>query len=244
MATREKEVEVLQRVNEFREKYRSLVWSNPNADDEIYIRKALLTGRFTVLFDAFVAFGIERLEREWRVLLDEAEPSYQPAIPKTSTILNEMRTGYIEALESVLLEGMGSAESPLSSESRNAMLSNARRRLIALGETERQAESPPRRRAATQNECNHIVGFILNEVPAQLTGRHGRGALIMASDVGDLVAHCRRYFNEHPVPKVWVDQLLVVDDDAKQLRALMAEFRFCPYCGEWLIEAIKTNDGE
>ncbi|WP_334188699.1 hypothetical protein [Noviherbaspirillum sp.] len=82
----------------FREKHRSLVWSNPDASDEIYIRKALLKGYFTILFDAFVEYGLERLEQEWQVLLTENDPSYEGVIPRTTELLQHMRTGYEQAL--------------------------------------------------------------------------------------------------------------------------------------------------
>lgn len=48
----------------FRDRYRSLVWSNPDADDSIYLRRALLQPTFQMLLDGAVEFGLPRLEQE------------------------------------------------------------------------------------------------------------------------------------------------------------------------------------
>ena len=56
---------------EFWKKFPGLVSSNPKADDAVYIRAALLKGRFDVLLPIAVEFGIERIETEWTILLEE-----------------------------------------------------------------------------------------------------------------------------------------------------------------------------
>jgi hypothetical protein len=59
-----------QRITEYRAKYRHLVWSNHAAPDEIYIRKGLIKADFFNMLDAAVAFGIDRLFAEWKILCE------------------------------------------------------------------------------------------------------------------------------------------------------------------------------
>ena len=56
---------------ELRSRYRHLVWSNPEAEDAIYIRQALLTGKLGVLADFAAVFGLEALQDAWNALEEE-----------------------------------------------------------------------------------------------------------------------------------------------------------------------------
>jgi hypothetical protein len=57
----------------FREKYRFLVWSNPDAPDALYLRAALLDPHLDILLDALEAFGLERLWEEWKCVRETQE---------------------------------------------------------------------------------------------------------------------------------------------------------------------------
>ena len=46
---------------EFWQRHAGLVWSNPEADDSVHIRAALMRPRFTLLLDIATEFGLERL---------------------------------------------------------------------------------------------------------------------------------------------------------------------------------------
>lgn len=56
---------------ELRSRYRHLVWSNPEAEDAVYVRQALLTGKLGVMADFAAVFGLEVLKKEWGALEDE-----------------------------------------------------------------------------------------------------------------------------------------------------------------------------
>lgn len=81
----------------FRDRHPELVWSNRGADDAVYIQRALLDPRFTVLLDAAQEFGIARLEREWDELAASPSREVQRAQPTTSRILRNIRRGFEQA---------------------------------------------------------------------------------------------------------------------------------------------------
>ena len=80
-------------VTELREKYRGLVWSNPEgAADDIYIFAALLRGNFVELLDFACVFGLERLRSAWAAL-QKAEPGQaKVASPAVERILGNLQT--------------------------------------------------------------------------------------------------------------------------------------------------------
>jgi transcriptional regulator with XRE-family HTH domain len=80
--------------NTFREKYRTLVWSNSKADDAVFIRRALLDPQFPVLLDAALEFGIDKLEQEWGALSRDDSPEARRAAPATGRLLKNLRRGY------------------------------------------------------------------------------------------------------------------------------------------------------
>ena len=56
----------------------SLVWSNPDASDDVMIRNALLKPSFHLLLDIAVHFGFEELVSIWQELTQEIEHSGWP----------------------------------------------------------------------------------------------------------------------------------------------------------------------
>ena len=76
------------------EKHRGLVWSNPEADDTVYLRAALLNPRFDCLLEAAVAFGVERLMAEWSTLSKEDTPQARRARPMVERILKHIAHGF------------------------------------------------------------------------------------------------------------------------------------------------------
>ncbi|MEN9886569.1 MAG: hypothetical protein RL758_1147 [Pseudomonadota bacterium] len=81
----------------FREKYKNLVWSNPNASPEVFLRQALLRPEFTVLLDAALEFGLPALLEQWRVLQAETTPEALRAAPTTSRMLRNLQDGQRQA---------------------------------------------------------------------------------------------------------------------------------------------------
>lgn len=51
----------------FWQRHPGLVWSNPQASDEVFISAALRKARFLLLLDLAVEFGTARLRRQWEV---------------------------------------------------------------------------------------------------------------------------------------------------------------------------------
>lgn len=74
----------------FVEKYKSLVWSNPEARAEIFIRKALLRPDYSMLLDAAEEFGVPKLVEQWRVLESEVTPETTRAAPVTKRMLTHL----------------------------------------------------------------------------------------------------------------------------------------------------------
>jgi len=56
---------------EFWRQHPGLVWSNPEAGDEVRIRAGLVRPHFDRLLSIALEFGLDRVQQEWSVLLDE-----------------------------------------------------------------------------------------------------------------------------------------------------------------------------
>ncbi|MBL9152272.1 MAG: hypothetical protein JNK37_07300 [Verrucomicrobiales bacterium] len=78
-------------------KYPGLAWSNRFASDSIRIRVALCRPRFDLLLDLALVFGLDRLEREWRVLEEEGSPEVCRVTPRVERILNHIAEGFRRA---------------------------------------------------------------------------------------------------------------------------------------------------
>lgn len=81
----------------FRERYKSLAWSNSKAPTSTLLQRALLRPQFDVLLDAAVEFGIDRLQREWQALSAGDSPEASRAAPRTEQILRNLAHGYQQA---------------------------------------------------------------------------------------------------------------------------------------------------
>jgi len=78
----------------FRERHRTLVWSNPNVGDDIYIQRALLRSEFSVLLDAALEFGLPKVESEWKTLARQGGDEVIRSRSTTERILKHIRHGY------------------------------------------------------------------------------------------------------------------------------------------------------
>ena len=83
--------------HQFWQGHPGLSWSNPQADDCIHIRAALLRPRFDRLLDIAVEFGLERLRREWSMLSKENNPETRQARSSVERILNNLEEGFSRA---------------------------------------------------------------------------------------------------------------------------------------------------
>jgi len=82
---------------EFWQKHRGLVWSNPSADDSVWIRAALMHPRFDRVLDIAVEFGLERLREEWRILEEEGTENAQRARRSVERMLANIEKGFARA---------------------------------------------------------------------------------------------------------------------------------------------------
>ncbi len=80
--------------NPFWQRHPGLVWSNPEADDSVFICAALLRPRFTRLLDIAMEFGIGRLRAEWELLRAEGTPEAKRAEASVARILNNIEKGF------------------------------------------------------------------------------------------------------------------------------------------------------
>jgi hypothetical protein len=74
-----------------------LVWSNPNASDSVWLRRALLRPRFEQLLEIAVEFGLARLWEEWQALQGEGLPEIERARPLVERILRHIEEGFARA---------------------------------------------------------------------------------------------------------------------------------------------------
>lgn len=81
----------------FAQKYRQLVWSNPDAPAEVFVRQALLKPDFSVLLDAAIEFGLDFVDAQWAVLMAEGSKEAARAKLATERTLRNIRGGYEQA---------------------------------------------------------------------------------------------------------------------------------------------------
>lgn len=81
----------------FQQKYKHLVWSNPEASAATFIRQALLKPDYQTLLDAALEFGLDALDEQWRILQAENAPAAKRAAPTTQRMLDNLRHGYQQA---------------------------------------------------------------------------------------------------------------------------------------------------
>jgi len=82
---------------EFWRQHPGLVWSNPEAGDEVRIRAALVRPRFDRLLSIALEFGLDRLRQEWSVLLDEGTSETKRARATVERILANIEKGFVLA---------------------------------------------------------------------------------------------------------------------------------------------------
>jgi len=78
----------------FWDRHPGLVWSNPDADDSVHIRAALVRPRFQQLLAIAVEFGLERVWAEWDALQSSPTPEIEQARPSVNRILNNIQEGF------------------------------------------------------------------------------------------------------------------------------------------------------
>lgn len=81
----------------FRSQHHWLAWSNPNASNDILLRRALVNPEFRTLLAAALEFGVDMVVREWQSLKAEGEAEVLRAMPVTERILRNICNGYQQA---------------------------------------------------------------------------------------------------------------------------------------------------
>ena len=80
--------------NDFWNRHRGLVWSNPDASDSARIRAALVRPRFSVLLDIALKFGLERVRFEWTELQADENREITRARAPVERILEHIEKGF------------------------------------------------------------------------------------------------------------------------------------------------------
>jgi hypothetical protein len=79
---------------EFWARHPGLVWSNPEADDAVYIRAALVRPRFRQVLEIAVEFGLDRVKAEWEDLCSEPNSEVDRARPIMARIFRNIEEGF------------------------------------------------------------------------------------------------------------------------------------------------------
>ena len=74
-----------------------LAWSNPNIDDDVLIRKALLTARFRAILQACLEFGHARVESQWVLTSQDPDLRGHSTRGLVNDILANIRQGLSHA---------------------------------------------------------------------------------------------------------------------------------------------------
>jgi len=82
---------------EFWARHPGLAWSNPEADNEVRIRAALLRPRFERLLNIALQFGLEPLQSQWRRLLSNPTRDVTCAQAAVERILANIEKGFRRA---------------------------------------------------------------------------------------------------------------------------------------------------
>ena len=80
--------------NLYWQKHPGLVWSNPAADDAVYIRAALVRPRFGRILDIALEFGLDRVCAEWSELKRDDTREVARAREPVERILAHIRKGF------------------------------------------------------------------------------------------------------------------------------------------------------
>ena len=82
---------------EFWQRHPGLVWSNPEADDSVRIRAALMRPRFSLLLSVALEFGLERLGQEWSELLNDRTINTGRVRSVVHRVLTNIEKGFARA---------------------------------------------------------------------------------------------------------------------------------------------------
>lgn len=80
--------------NDFWNRHRGIVWSNPAADDSTHIRAALVRPLFSRLLEIAAEFGIERVRHEWAELQKDDVREVARASEPVERILRNIEKGF------------------------------------------------------------------------------------------------------------------------------------------------------
>ena len=81
----------------FWRRFPGLAWSNPDADDSVRIRAALVRPRFDRLLEIALEFGLPRLRSEWEFLRGQPTPEVLRADKIVERILHNIEEGFQSA---------------------------------------------------------------------------------------------------------------------------------------------------
>lgn len=80
-----------------RDPSRGLAWSNSGITDEVLIRKSLATGGFTVILQACLDFGMNRVHAQWAIVCRDPELTNPTLRALVGDILENIAQGFANA---------------------------------------------------------------------------------------------------------------------------------------------------
>lgn len=88
------EINALEHKSRLRDSKWGLAWSNSAITDEVLIRKALVTGRFSVILQACLDFGLDRVRSQWTVVSQDSEMTSLMTRQLINDIINNITKGF------------------------------------------------------------------------------------------------------------------------------------------------------
>jgi len=67
-----------------------LCWSNSGISDEVLVRKALISGGFTVILMACLEFGLDYVRTEWDIVVQHVGDDSELTSIRTRSLVNEI----------------------------------------------------------------------------------------------------------------------------------------------------------
>jgi hypothetical protein len=67
-----------------------LCWSNSGISDEVLVRKALISGGFTLILQACLEFGLDYVKTQWDIVSQQAPEDSELKSIRTRSLVNDI----------------------------------------------------------------------------------------------------------------------------------------------------------
>lgn len=73
-----------------------LCWSNSDISDDVLIRKALVSGRFSVILQACLEFGLDHVKAQWDIVAQGVSEAPRLTTIRTRSLVNDILANITE----------------------------------------------------------------------------------------------------------------------------------------------------